>query len=263
VLCSYEDAYGQIDYLENAVIETGAKIAILCAGPTATCLAWRLSKLGIQALDLGHIGQFWRQGTPSIPSLAPTNVLPAVQLTKASIKAWGAIEQHGPIWWPVYDRQRERNIIDHDAGTGWISDIRPRGKNNEVCIIANAHYGINPTYLSTQFRRVYAFEPDFGLFGSLRRNIVSDNIFFYKEALGDKVGIIRMMPSTTPGQWRKADDGTVTVLQVTIDSMDLDACDAIVIDGTASEQAILDGAQKTIARFAPAIYLKSERAPNV
>jgi len=34
---------------------------LLCLGPTATVLAWRLAKRGKWALDLGHIGMFMKR----------------------------------------------------------------------------------------------------------------------------------------------------------------------------------------------------------
>lgn len=61
VLNSYKDSYVQIDDLEQQVYDSGCQRAILCVGPTATCLAWRLSKKGVHAIDLGHIGLFWRR----------------------------------------------------------------------------------------------------------------------------------------------------------------------------------------------------------
>ncbi len=57
------DAYERIDGLQIR-IEGMAKdfdSVILCLGATATCLAYRLSRNGIHALDLGHIGMFYRR----------------------------------------------------------------------------------------------------------------------------------------------------------------------------------------------------------
>lgn len=56
---SHRDAYEEIDALE-AEIGTPAGPVILCLGPCATVLAWRLAKKGVHALDLGHIGQYMR-----------------------------------------------------------------------------------------------------------------------------------------------------------------------------------------------------------
>jgi glycosyltransferase GT-like protein len=56
--CPHSQAYAAIDALEAAVIKADPEIAILSAGPTATCLANRLAKHGIHAVDLGSMGRF-------------------------------------------------------------------------------------------------------------------------------------------------------------------------------------------------------------
>lgn len=56
--CPHERAYAEIDRLEHDVLATGADVAILSAGPTATCLANRLARAGMQAVDLGSMGRF-------------------------------------------------------------------------------------------------------------------------------------------------------------------------------------------------------------
>jgi hypothetical protein len=53
------DAYAEIDRIVEE-IGLPAGPVLMCAGPTATVLAARLGKKGVQALDLGHIGMFMR-----------------------------------------------------------------------------------------------------------------------------------------------------------------------------------------------------------
>lgn len=61
VPCSSYDAYGQIKQLERATVNAKPDLALLSCGVTATCLANRLAKRGIQAVDSGSIGAFlWR-----------------------------------------------------------------------------------------------------------------------------------------------------------------------------------------------------------
>lgn len=57
------NAYEGIDALEENLthFRNTYDVVILCLGPTATCLAWRLSIKGIQALDLGHIAIYYRR----------------------------------------------------------------------------------------------------------------------------------------------------------------------------------------------------------
>lgn len=63
VTCNRRDAYAQIDALQEeaeACVLPGGTV-FLCAGPCATALAYRLAMRGIHAMDLGHIGMFWRR----------------------------------------------------------------------------------------------------------------------------------------------------------------------------------------------------------
>lgn len=65
--CPMYGAYAEIDRYEREVVEAKPDIALLSLGVTATCLANRLSKNGIQAVDLGSIGGFlcrWYAGDP-------------------------------------------------------------------------------------------------------------------------------------------------------------------------------------------------------
>lgn len=60
VLSPYRDAYSEIDRLMKEVLATDNRRVILCVGPTATCMAERLAGEGRHAIDLGHVGMFWR-----------------------------------------------------------------------------------------------------------------------------------------------------------------------------------------------------------
>jgi hypothetical protein len=58
ITCRRHEAYARIDKMEEKVLRVAPDVAILCAGPTASCLANRLAAHGIQAVDLGSAGQF-------------------------------------------------------------------------------------------------------------------------------------------------------------------------------------------------------------
>ncbi len=58
IRCPHREAYAQIDRLEAEVLALNPDIAILSAGPTATCLAHRLAGRGVQAIDLGSCGRW-------------------------------------------------------------------------------------------------------------------------------------------------------------------------------------------------------------
>lgn len=58
VACPRHGAYSYIDKLEARVLAHAPDIVILSAGPTASCLANRLARAGVQAVDLGSAGGF-------------------------------------------------------------------------------------------------------------------------------------------------------------------------------------------------------------
>jgi hypothetical protein len=60
IACPRVQAYAKIDELERAVLKAEPEIAIISAGPTATCLANRLAAHGLQAIDLGSAGRWLR-----------------------------------------------------------------------------------------------------------------------------------------------------------------------------------------------------------
>lgn len=60
VECDYAHTYHKIDLIERDIVMRGRKTVLLMCGPSATCLAARVSKQGFHAIDLGHIGMWWR-----------------------------------------------------------------------------------------------------------------------------------------------------------------------------------------------------------
>jgi hypothetical protein len=56
VRCPRHETYALIDSIEQACVDAKPDVVVMAAGPAATCLANRLSRRGIQALDFGRIG---------------------------------------------------------------------------------------------------------------------------------------------------------------------------------------------------------------
>jgi hypothetical protein len=56
--CPSHQAYAVSDRIQEAVLKTGRKVVLLCCGPAASCLAYRLSEHGVQAIDCGSMGGF-------------------------------------------------------------------------------------------------------------------------------------------------------------------------------------------------------------
>lgn len=58
IVCASENAYDDIDDIENTLVNQSDRLVILCCGPTGTVLADRLARKGIWAVDLGNFGKF-------------------------------------------------------------------------------------------------------------------------------------------------------------------------------------------------------------
>ncbi len=58
VACPHTQAYRKIDAIEKAILKLRPDVAVMSAGPTATCLANRLASRGVQAIDLGSAGRW-------------------------------------------------------------------------------------------------------------------------------------------------------------------------------------------------------------
>jgi len=71
VECPSYQAYAVIDFLEEQVIAERPSVVLISCGPTATCLANRLSARGIQALDLGSIGGLLMRWMPKVELTKP------------------------------------------------------------------------------------------------------------------------------------------------------------------------------------------------
>lgn len=61
VECPVREAYAVIDQLEADVVKSKPEITIMAAGATATCLANRLQRRGMHAMDLGTGGKFFQR----------------------------------------------------------------------------------------------------------------------------------------------------------------------------------------------------------
>lgn len=71
------DAYSSINEIEEKIGKPSGAV-ILCLGATATCLAERLARKGVHALDLGHIGRFMHRYEHPTKNVPASSDIPAV-----------------------------------------------------------------------------------------------------------------------------------------------------------------------------------------
>lgn len=119
--------------------------------------------------------------------------------------------------------------------------------------------------------RVYAFEPQRVVFQMLCGNISLNgltNVICKQEALGESPGTITV-PSLdyagvgnfggiSLGKWSKGEPVAVT----TIDSLGLSECHFLKVDVEGMELDVLRGAEKTITRLHPKLYIENDREEN-
>lgn len=163
------------------------------------------------------------------------------------------------VYWPDYDDRPAvcygymgKRLTDIDVGVNYC-------KRRHVAVQAGGHIGLWPLRLAKtlQFDKVVTFEPERALFNAMLRNLEGvSNVMAHDKALGDELGIVKMLPHPTAGSWRVDMQGTVAVGQITIDSLKLPECDIIQLDVEGYEVLALEGARETIANFRPVIQVE-------
>jgi hypothetical protein len=119
-----QHAYAVIDQIEEEIGKTSARV-LLCLGTTATVLAHRLSKKGIHALDLGHIGMFlrhagaYRYGLDDLTSAAYRAQL--VRLHSA--RSWGADGgKHTAAVRELWSKYKPATVLDYGCGENRLAE---------------------------------------------------------------------------------------------------------------------------------------------
>ena len=135
-------------------------------------------------------------------------------------------------------------------------------ERRHLCVQAGGCFGLYPQLLRQCFSRVLTFEPDDLNFTAIEAN--TTGVEAYKMALGDKarqVGIHRPFDANCGNhhvvQWaedmQSASPLEGTIEMRSLDSFELPALDALLLDAEASEPLIITGARETITRCRPAL----------
>jgi FkbM family methyltransferase len=116
---------------------------------------------------------------------------------------------------------------------------------------------------------VYAFEPQRLVFQVLCANLALNscpNVFTYQAAVGARVGTL-LVPPLDPDASNNFGGLSLSgatqgecVPVLTVDGLNLGACDFIKVDVEGMEAEVLRGAAATIKRFRPMLYLENDRA---
>jgi len=142
----------------------------------------------------------------------------------------------------------------------------------QVVIDAGANIGVHTLFFARKVGpqgRVLAFEPQRLVFQSLCGNMALNsisNVYCWNMGLGEQPGQAAVplldprRPENFGGVTLDGDADGEIVAVTTIDNFDLPQCDFIKIDVEGMEEAVLRGAEQTIRRHQPILYLECDRA---
>lgn len=125
----------------------------------------------------------------------------------------------------------------------------------DVVVQAGGNQGMYPRLFSEMFKYVYTFEPDQLNFFCLSQNCQKNNIFKFQAALGSDSRQIELNRASDKNTGMHTVDlvNPGMIPMITVDSLNLSACDFIQLDVEGYELNALRGALNTIDSFKPVI----------
>lgn len=161
--------------------------------------------------------------------------------------------QRNGFWWPADDDWCWRVI--HDELPDLDAAVRlTRGKT--LAIQAGGNVGVWADHLAKAFGMVVTVEPDATNYECLKRN-VPDNVLHRQAGFGAGAGLMGLenVDGNAGAHYAKVGGD---ILVITIDSLDLSACDLICLDIEGYEPFALQGAEQTIRKYRPVIMFEEK-----
>lgn len=165
-------------------------------------------------------------------------------------------EDYG-LFWPDYATNPKCHgaLRKHEKDMAYVMS---KCKKHDVVVQAGGNIGIWPMRLAKTFSKVITFEPYPDNFQAMSENLSyfsCTNVKAYNAALSNKIGISRISATVSIGSQRLGEKG-IAVQTTTIDTLNLEYCDAIFLDVEGHEYNVLCGAEDTITKFRPIIQLE-------
>lgn len=161
--------------------------------------------------------------------------------------------QRGGFWWPADDdwcwRVIHQELPDLDAAVAYA-------KGRRLAVQAGGNVGVWAAHLARLFDTVDTVEPVAANYECLVRNVPA-NVRHGLAAFGSQQSFISMeLVDGNAGAHHAKSGGDIRV--ITIDSLDLEACDLICLDVEGFEPQALLGAEQTIRKFRPVIQIEEK-----
>jgi FkbM family methyltransferase len=154
---------------------------------------------------------------------------------------------------------------------GEVELFRQMAKPGNVVVEVGANIGAHTVFFGRHVGsrgRVLAFEPQRVVFQTLCANVALNsltNVECYQQAVGDLPGsvLVPQLDYTQENNYGGLELGNFTqgdsVPVVTLDSLQLSRLNVLKIDVEGMEHSVLQGAQDTLARCRPILYVENDR----
>jgi FkbM family methyltransferase len=156
-------------------------------------------------------------------------------------------------WWPDYDHAPVKCMQFVRAGLPAVDRVAHYCHKMRVAVQAGGHAGFWPIALAAKFGHVHTFEPERALFDCMVRNCTAPNVTMYRHGLGATCGTVSFRSHVSAGSWRVDPVGEHKITLLTVDTLKLEALDALCLDIEGYEVEALAGAAETIQRCRPVI----------
>jgi FkbM family methyltransferase len=164
------------------------------------------------------------------------------------------IVQRDGFWWPANDdwcwKVIHSEVPDADAALQFT-------KGRALAVQAGGNVGVWASHLAKQFTKVVTVEPDAINYECLVRNVPA-NVDHQRAGFGaepSRVGLVNVK-GNAGAHYVGGRDGEFSI--ITIDSLDLPACDFLCLDIEGFEPHALRGAEQTIRKFRPVIMFEEK-----
>lgn len=133
--------------------------------------------------------------------------------------------------------------------------------NFDVALDIGAHVGFWARTMAEKFKQVHAFEPSPDTFECLQRNITSGNVTLNQAGMGHEIGTCSICedPKRMHNTGSRFIQPQGDIPMVTIDSLNLNACDFVKIDVEGFEYQVLLGGQNTLRKFKPVVIMETDK----
>lgn len=162
--------------------------------------------------------------------------------------------QRDGFWWPANDDWCWKVIHSElpDADTA-LSFTRGR----TLAVQAGGNVGVWASHLAKQFASVVTVEPDAVNYECLVRNVPA-NVDHRRAGFGAEASLAGLVNvnGNAGAHYVGGSEGAFPI--ITVDSLDLPACDFLCLDIEGFEPHALRGAEQTIRRFRPVIMFEEK-----